>query len=209
MSMKSQLEHRASYSSVSKYEKAFLYEQYLEIIRWETFYNICHLLFVFWLPATVIAVSYISVLCILKSFSRQPADVFDEMTTRTSLFSMIFSTTKHTGVKLTEQNSNSSTYNEIEPEDVTSQSLPGIILKQNSVIPKRSCEDLKKMGSSLPERRSLMFFTPVQRYYQRSQSEQLKPIILNKNSVSSQAQSSRSNSKIGPLAMQTIALARQ
>lgn len=51
-----------------------------------------------------------------------------------------------------------------------------------------------------------MFCASVEKYnYQRSQSEQIKPNILNRSSLLQ----SRSGSKIGPMAMQTIAIARQ
>uniref|UniRef100_A0A914NYT0 G-protein coupled receptors family 1 profile domain-containing protein n=1 Tax=Panagrolaimus davidi TaxID=227884 RepID=A0A914NYT0_9BILA len=90
MSMKSQLEHQASLPEATEDERIFLWHEYLEIGFWERSYNITHLLFVFWFPAFAIVISYISVLCILKSFSRPSKAAFKDFKFKNTIISMIY-----------------------------------------------------------------------------------------------------------------------
>ncbi|KAL3083007.1 hypothetical protein niasHS_010809 [Heterodera schachtii] len=52
-----------------------LIEQFEEVLKWERAYNLAHLLFVFWIPSLVIAVSYMSILATLNSFSVVPQSI--------------------------------------------------------------------------------------------------------------------------------------
>uniref|UniRef100_A0A183BTK4 G_PROTEIN_RECEP_F1_2 domain-containing protein n=1 Tax=Globodera pallida TaxID=36090 RepID=A0A183BTK4_GLOPA len=52
-----------------------LIEQFEEVLKWERAYNLAHLLFVFWIPSLIIAVSYTSILATLNSFSVVPPSI--------------------------------------------------------------------------------------------------------------------------------------
>ncbi|MFH4978817.1 hypothetical protein AB6A40_005526 [Gnathostoma spinigerum] len=56
-------------SKLSEKDKQKLIANYLQAIRWEKLYNIAHLLLVFWVPTLIITISYIFVICKLKSLS--------------------------------------------------------------------------------------------------------------------------------------------
>lgn len=43
----------------------------IQVLRLEKMYNITHLLFVFWIPTTIIAFSYIFVICKFNSMKRR------------------------------------------------------------------------------------------------------------------------------------------
>lgn len=55
--------------TTTEFEISQLIEQETRVHMYEKIYNVVHLLFVFWIPALIIVASYITVLCLLNSFT--------------------------------------------------------------------------------------------------------------------------------------------
>lgn len=66
--MKFELQQRAASPDVTKEEQHLLWKEHIKITKWDAAYNICHLLFVFWIPALIIIASYVYILWILNGF---------------------------------------------------------------------------------------------------------------------------------------------
>lgn len=73
---RSYLEEQSNVPGITPEEETILYNEFRNSERVELAYNICHLLFVFWVPALIILSSYLTILCILNNFSRERSGKF-------------------------------------------------------------------------------------------------------------------------------------
>ena len=75
---RSYLEEKSNTPGITIEQETLLYNEYRNIEKVELAYNICHLLFVFWVPALIILSSYLTILCILNNFSRERSGTFSK-----------------------------------------------------------------------------------------------------------------------------------
>uniref|UniRef100_A0A7E4UX72 G_PROTEIN_RECEP_F1_2 domain-containing protein n=1 Tax=Panagrellus redivivus TaxID=6233 RepID=A0A7E4UX72_PANRE len=233
-----------------------LWVDYQNVEKLQMVHNICHLLFVFWIPALIIVISYVTILCIFNSMSRTRGllmtflgvmpcmftnVVTDKFTLRSSLYSVVFahgkatnavveqhkqdversSATSFTNKMDSEENLptdsvNGGVYNGIQANGAKHSVTTRLLLDETSDV--RKVSTMSCIESPKSDRRTSTALSggKPRPEFRRSHSEQIKSFILsNKNNSSSNnvgttsARSDRSTAKVGPLAIQTIALARQ
>ncbi|KAE9548174.1 hypothetical protein FO519_008614 [Halicephalobus sp. NKZ332] len=227
---RSHLEEKSMIPGVTDHENLRLYNEYINIGRMELAYNICHLLFVFWVPALVILSSYLTILCILNNFSRERHELFDEPKFKLSFLSMLFPSSRIlAGIPV--ERPSTSTGNVPESDPLSSASLPGkskptlssklhanISLDKDGEERKVSSKSCLETPGPVVEKSCLLnsFSHGEKQEIRRSQSEQLKtavviqpPVLRNFGTNSYFNGRDRSYSKVGTIALQTIAIARQ
>uniref|UniRef100_A0AC34FAN4 G-protein coupled receptors family 1 profile domain-containing protein n=1 Tax=Panagrolaimus sp. ES5 TaxID=591445 RepID=A0AC34FAN4_9BILA len=204
MSMKSQLEHQASLPETSEEERINLWHEYLAIGSWERAYNITHLLFVFWFPAFAIVISYISVLCILKSFSRPSKAALKDFKIKNTIISMIYNSRNR-------RNEN----NKFVASVTSANGIQNDASVSAAIIVTTACLKSPENSGKDDDAKSLILLEEIERgnVLRRSFSAESKPI----SPVSLAPEPSRETfkftkpaekSKVGTMAMQTIAIAR-
>ena len=55
--------------------KLKIFQKFSQVVAWERFYNMAHLLFLFWIPSLLIAASYTAILITLNSLSVVPEKI--------------------------------------------------------------------------------------------------------------------------------------